>query len=474
MTQTLDVQSYLPAARDAARGIKRVFINRELDPRSIKSYVLTAHDQNVWLIAVINDDRDGFGRQEKYIHPNVAHQIETSLDGKPTFLSNHIGVHYAVLLSEPPSLPDAVEYPGWQPGRVQLGVGFKGPVMLRWPDLGHIWIGGETRWGKTNCLRLILDQAVAEGFGALVIDPKGQFPSLTDNPALLADIGFTPDDACAILQKPLVMMSERAALFAASRVDDLNIDRYNKLHPDAPLPRVVVAIDEFNSMVEATGGPRGFVVRAVTQIAWQGLGLGIHLVFAGHEFTAKSIGPLRDHVRTRICLRVARPTVSQMVVGKRGAETIQVRGRALSTFGPLQIYHMAGFTFPADGVSTDARSDDSLGAPVGNTRSDASPSKSHGRHGAPPVDAPTGIYSAQITREDVPLIVQLVTQYRGRMTYAALGKMGYDRTKAEVIRNDWEKRGLAAVFPDEDNALCVVPELAQLAREAMHRKLSRP
>ncbi len=60
------------------------------------------------------------------------------------------------------------------------------------------------------------------------------------------------------------------------------------------------------------------------------------------------------------------------------------------------------------------------------------------------------------------------------MTYAALTKMGYDRTKAEVIRNDWEKRGLAIVFPEGDNTLCVVPELAQLAREAMHRKQSRP
>ena len=99
---------------------------------------------------------------------------------------------------------------------------------------------------------------------------------------------------------------------------------------------------------------------------------------------------------------------------------------------------------------------------------------SHDRNGAPPVDSPPYIYSALITRDDVPLIVQLFTLLRARMTSAALAKMGYDRTKAEGIRNDWEKRGLAAVFPEEDNALCVVPELAHLAREAMHRKQSRP
>lgn len=424
--------AHLPDARRAASVVRHVLRERNLDPAMVSEFALTRTNGHVWLIALLDVQRSGIGPQERYSHAEVAHQISTALKGKPVFLSNHIGLHYAVLLSDPPGLPENVDYPGWRKGHVKLGVSLKGPVALSWPDAGNIIVGGMTRFGKTNLLRLITDQGIAEGFSILMIDPNAQFPSLAGHPALLTDMAVTPESAMTVMEKALMVIEERRALYAETRRDNLDVDSYNALAVGDPLRRVLIVVDEYNSIAAATGGPKGAVVKAATLLAWQGLKFGVHLVLAGHEFTREHLGPLRDHMLTRLCLRVERASISQMVVGRRGAEHIETKGRALSNFGQVQIYRIDQFSLPS--AQSEALSGE--------------PSLPHG-----------------LTQVEADMIATIVAENRGRMTHEFLDwKYNIKRRRADHLRDDWVRRGLAGQLPEEDNAVCIAPLYAHLGR----------
>ena len=111
-------------------------------------------------------------RDQAHEIPGVSPAIITRL------LDNSNGFRYAILLSNPPTLPEHADFPGWRQGLVQLGVTPNGAqVATGWSDIGHVLVGGMTGSGKSNFLRLLVQQAIAEGHALALAYPDGRtFP----------------------------------------------------------------------------------------------------------------------------------------------------------------------------------------------------------------------------------------------------------------------------------------------------------
>jgi len=397
---------YLAAARSIAGTLPQVLENRGLDPAAIRRYLLTETPQGVaWLFAVLDDKR--LARIEAYTHRETLHQISTALHGRPVVTSNSSGLRYAVLLSKPPTMPDLAPFPGWRAGLVRVGVDLRGrEVALPWADLGHVLVGGMTRYGKSVFLRSLTLQALQEGQRLALIDPQGvTFQAIASNPALLAPIGGR-ESWPQVLESVFAELRRRADLFTAEGVDSLAA--YNE-RTAGSLPRLLVIVEEYNGLVESTGGVGGDLAGQVARLGWESAKFGVSLVLAGQDFSKRHVGPVRAQLKTRVCFRVENSQTSNVVLGRSGAERLTLPGRALvGGVGVVQCYYLAGLE----------------AAPAGDG----------------------------LTVAERDLAARLLAQ-GGKMTEAALMGMGYSQRESRALQRDWESRGLAE--RGKDNAYFV-------------------
>lgn len=416
-------ETLIQRARTAASTVRRVLVNRGLEPLVARD-ILTESDDGArkWLFVVLDHSR--IGRIEQYTHPELLHQMSTALGGKRIVISNSTGLRYAVLLDGRTPLPEAVPYPGWRRGLLQLGQGVRGPVTVPYTGFAsHLLVAGMTQMGKTNFLRLWLDQVLQEGAGLYLVDPKAQFNSLRRHPARLLRAPDGYDNhltALEVLRAAVAEMHTRIEAFADTEEDGLNLDRYNAL-TGAALRRQFIVIDEFSGLVQAAGGPKSELGALIEQIAWHGAGLGLHLVLAGQAFDRELVGRVRDQAALRVCFRVEAPSISRMIVGRGGAEALPLPGRALSTLGVLQTYQIESFTA-------------------------------------------SGETGPGLTREDRLRASRIVTEFNGRLTRYAIEQVwGVPSRQARRISEEWRSRGLARKDGTSDNAVVLAPELvAQL------------
>ncbi len=421
-------------ARRAKMAVLRTLEGRGLQTPDQPSLVarfflaIAPNGSEAWLIAFL--DRTRIQRIEQFVTSHVTHQMSTLAGGLPVVISNSTGLRYCVRLKgQKALLPTSVSFPGWKKGILQFGMGRRGPVEMAWDKMNaHMLVAGMTRFGKSNFLRLMLDQAIQEGCKFFLIDPKAQFNSLRHHPSRLfpaPSAGFdTPETAMDTLRAAHALMQERIALFGQGTVDDMNLARYNELHPRSQLARIIILIDEFSGLAQATGGGGGEVAALVAQLAWHGAGLGIHLIVAGQTFEKELVGRMRDQFAIRLCLPVDRASVSKVVLGEHGAETLAQPGRALGILldgkGALefQTYRIDAFTHAA-GQTT----------PLGLTPQE----------------------------EDY---ARKLAQAGGRMSREAImAVLGVSEREARRISAEWRTRGLAVQDRLNDNAVCLAPDL---------------
>ncbi len=410
-------------AEQTARVIQRVLAQRQgTDPRVVRRFVLTEHEGMVWLFAVL-DDRQ-LTTLTPYTSAETLHHLSTALRGKPVLLSNSTGLRYAVLLRRPPAPPAKVPLPEWKQGIVQIGLNMRSkPIEADWDELGHVLVGGITRFGKSNFLRVLAWQAAQEGFRLALADPDGRtFPLFAGHPALLAPIGDTPEGSVRVLDAVLAEIRRRAALYGALPQQPDTLEAYNRLAAEPP-PRVLVVVDEYNGLALATGGARGEAGSRAMQIAWRGAKFGVQMVLAGQTFEKAIVGPVRDQMRTRVAFKMATASQSRIVIGKAGAEKLNRPGLALTdAWGVVQTYWLQPTRL------------------IGETR------------------------SSGLTEDEERLARWLLDNANGRMTREALKRYGLGEREARRLRKEWEDRGLAERRPDQDNALCLNEGLARRLR----------
>lgn len=98
-----------------------------------------------------------------------------------------------------------------------------------------------------------------------------------------------------------------------------------------PVPRLVIVIDEFATLVDEVPD----FVRGVVGIGMRGRSLGVHVVLATQRPAGVVTADLRANVNLRVCLRVADPTESSDVIDVADAARISTSrpGRAYARTG---------------------------------------------------------------------------------------------------------------------------------------------
>jgi hypothetical protein len=414
------MDNYLSKAENVARIVEAVLASRSgTDPALIQRWVITRTESGaVWLFAVLDDQR--LPKFEPYAA--AAHHLSSSLRGMPVLLGNHTGLRYGILLSQKPQLPKSVDFAGWKRGVMQLGMDMRGQaVEIGYGEISHTLVAGITQFGKSNLLRLMALQARDEGWQLALADPDGRtFTKFEHDAALICPVGKTLESSVMVIGRVQELINERAKLYDLAGNSPDGLDEYNEwalANNVATLQPVMVVLDEFNGTVLGTGGVRSSFASAATQVAWRGAKFGIRLVLAGQDFSKDIVGPVREQMTTRICLRVANERISDVVLGKQGAERLVLPGRAMTNrWGTIQTYFVPKSML----VKTDSNG---------------------------------------LTDEEQRIAVFIWQEYNGRMTMPALEAFGITQRQARRMRSDWMDRGLAEVKPGEDNALCLTVKM---------------
>jgi|GEM_PF-4201985 len=301
------------------------------DPDAIQAGVIVDSPVGRILFIVLN------AKKVTSVAPYESKDILKVLSGRvkyPVYWSNHVGFRYAIhLQGRNKNWPKQVKYNGWQAGRVVLGVGLGSNLVFAdsWVEFGNAIIAGITRFGKSNCLRVIFTQALCEGH----IIYLGNYASNTWNP--LADVQHaqikklvnTPEQYLEVINELLEERDRRQKMFAENPGHPDDLDEYNHKSTQY-LPRIVAFLDEFPAAISSQGGARSELSIKTVELLKTALKYGIHLVLAGQDFYVNDIGHLVNHCSTRICLRVNNPYLSKALIGVTGAEKFKVPGRALT------------------------------------------------------------------------------------------------------------------------------------------------
>jgi hypothetical protein len=169
------------------------------------------------------------------------------------------------------------------------------------------------------------------------------FGMLEGHPSLAAPIAATPQDALGLIEKALAECDRRAELFKTLPERPQKLSEYNALavkQSKAPLPRMLVILDEASTVLTTLGGAKSSMGQALATLGWRGRKFGIHFVFAAQEFTKDIVGPVRDQVGLTLCFRVRNGQMAERM-GCKGAERIPENrpGLAISDrYGPIQTY----------------------------------------------------------------------------------------------------------------------------------------
>jgi len=239
-----------------------------------------------------------------------------------------------------------------------VGVSYDGPLGIDIKKDGpHGLIAGTTGSGKSELLQsLVASLAVAnlpDELTFVLIDYKGG-SAFADCARLPHTVGMVTDLSPHLVQRALTSLSaeltRREHLLAAAGAKDIEdyqraLDRRARDEQLMPLPRLVIVIDEFASLVRDLPD----FVTGLVNIAQRGRSLGIHLLLATQRPSGVVSADIRANTNLRIALRVTDRGESSDVIDAPDAASITkaTPGRALVRLGhaslvPFQAARVGG------------------------------------------------------------------------------------------------------------------------------------
>lgn len=231
---------------------------------------------------------------------------------------------------------------GGRSTRAAVGVSLDGPFFLDLKRDGpHGLVAGTTGSGKSELLQtLVASLAVANRPDAMtfvLVDYKGgsAFKDCVDLPHT---VGMVTDLDAHLVERALVSLTaeltRREHILAAVGAKDIEdyvdlLERNPAGHE--PMPRLLIVIDEFASMVRDLPD----FVKGLVNIAQRGRSLGIHLILATQRPSGVVSSEIRANTNLRIALRVTDSGESQDVLNSPEAASISqsTPGRAYVRLG---------------------------------------------------------------------------------------------------------------------------------------------
>ncbi|MFJ3722025.1 FtsK/SpoIIIE domain-containing protein [Streptomyces sp. NPDC090045] len=186
-------------------------------------------------------------------------------------------------------------------------------------DGPHALVAGTTGAGKSELLQTIIASlAVANRPDALnfvLIDYKGG-SAFMDCARLPHTVGMVSDLDAHLTERALASLAaelhhRETILFNAATKDIEDYNDTRKLRPELePMPRLVLVIDEFASLVAELPD----FIAGLVDIARRGRSLGVHLILATQRPAGVVSADIRANTNLRIALRVTDGTESQDVI----------------------------------------------------------------------------------------------------------------------------------------------------------------
>jgi len=228
------------------------------------------------------------------------------------------------------------------------------PVVADLARMPHLLVAGTTGAGKSvgiNAMILsLLYRLSPEQCRFLMIDPKMLELSVYNGiPHLLCPVVTDPHKAVAALNWVVREMEERYARMA--KVGVRNIDAFNArtrtLKPSqgvandtAPLPFIVVVVDEFADLMLVAGKE---IEAAVQRLAQMARAAGIHLIMATQRPSVDVItGTIKANFPSRISFKVASKFDSRTILNDQGAEQLLGQGDMLLSGGADRLMRVHG------------------------------------------------------------------------------------------------------------------------------------
>ena len=223
----------------------------------------------------------------------------------------------------------------WDTGKlgVALGVDIAGaPVVASLDQMPHLLVAGATGSGKSVCLNALIISLLYKATPAevklIMVDPKRVELSVYEGiPHLSVPVVTEAEKAAAVLKAVVVEMEKRYRLFAERGVRDL--PRFNQAlkKDEAPLPYVVIVIDELADLMAVAPVD---VEDAICRLAQMARATGIHLVVATQRPSVDVItGLIKANIPSRIAFAVSSQVVSRTILDGVGAEQLLGRGDML-------------------------------------------------------------------------------------------------------------------------------------------------
>ncbi len=234
------------------------------------------------------------------------------------------------------------------------------PVCADLARMPHLLVAGTTGAGKSvgiNAMILSLIYRLSpQQCRFLMIDPKMLELSVYNGiPHLLCPVVTDPHKAVVALNWVVREMEERYERM--SELGVRNIDAFNsRVHSrqraeragapaDAPLPYIVVVVDEFADLMLVAGKE---IEAAVQRLAQMARAAGIHLIMATQRPSVDVItGTIKANFPTRISFKVASKFDSRTILNDQGAEQLLGQGDMLFSGGADRLTRVHG-PFVAD------------------------------------------------------------------------------------------------------------------------------
>ncbi|MEU6140854.1 FtsK/SpoIIIE domain-containing protein [Streptomyces sp. NPDC047081] len=246
---------------------------------------------------------------------------------------------------EPPTAEAVVA--GWSLGgrstRALLGVGYDGEFAVDLVRDGpHALIAGTTGSGKSELLQtLVATLAVVnrpDEMTFVLVDYKGgsAFAECADLPHT---VGLVTDLDTRLVERALVSLGAelrrretQLAQAGAKDIEDYLDKRARGGNVLPPLPRLLLVIDEFASMVRELPD----FISGLVNIAQRGRSLGIHLVLATQRPGGAVTPDIRANTNLRIALRTTDTSESRDIIDAPDSGDISPAnpGRAYARLGP--------------------------------------------------------------------------------------------------------------------------------------------
>ena len=238
--------------------------------------------------------------------------------------------------------------------RATMGVSFDGPFCIDLVvDGPHGLVAGTTGSGKSELLQTIVASlAVAnrpDAMNFVLVDYKGG-AAFKDAVRLPHTVGMVTDLDAHLVERALTSLgaelTRREHMLAAVGAKDIDdyVEASSRRYAE-PMPRLLIVIDEFASMVRELPD----FVAGLVNIAQRGRSLGIHLILATQRPSGVVSGDIRANTNLRISLRVTDAADSSDIIGASDAAQISAStpGRAYVRLGhasliPFQAARVGG------------------------------------------------------------------------------------------------------------------------------------